>query len=222
MTSSEIKSAAKALGADLCGIAPAGRFDGTPAGFNPKDVFSKCQSVVVFLKRMPHSVIEAENPLPYSHTAQQLYVSLDRIGIELCTLLEKNGISAVPVPTDVPYLYWDEEEKKGMGIISLRHAAANAGLGTLGRNTLLMNEEYGNMCYIGAILTDAVLDPDAIATTPACPPGCSLCIDACPVSALTGTTVIQKLCRKASCMVHPRGWDVYVCNECRKVCLHCQ
>lgn len=221
MTSYEIKSLALALGAEVCGIAPVERFDGSPAGFNPKDVYSKCKSVVVFLKRIPHSTIEAESPIPYSHTAQQLYMSLDRIGTELCVLLEKEGIGAVPVPTDVPYMYWNEAEKKGMGIISLRHAAVNAGLGRLGRNTLLMNDKLGNMCYIGAILTNATLDPDPNATTPVCPAGCSLCMEACPVDALTGTTVIQKLCRETSCMVHPRGWDIYACNECRKVCVYC-
>lgn len=221
MTSHEIKSLALGLGADKCGIAPVERFDDCPEGFHPKDVYGKCRSVVVFLKRMPHAAIQAESPVPYSHTAYQLYLSLDRIGLELCTMLGKQGIRAVPVPTDVPYMYWDEAEKRGMAIISLRHAAVRAGLGTLGRNTLLMNDELGNMCYIGAILTEAEFEPDAITTSPECPEGCSLCTDACPVNALTGTTVVQKLCREASCMTHPRGWDLYVCNECRKVCVFC-
>jgi len=218
LSSEEIKSLAINLGADKCGIACTDRFSSAPTGFHPTDVYSKCKSVVVFLKIMPSDVIMAENPVPYSHTADLLYAALDQIGLNLCSELQKLNILCVPVPTDVPYLYYDAENKHGMGIISLRHAAFNAGLGILGRNTLLINREYGNMVYIGAVLLDTEIDPDPIMNDFACPPNCNLCIDACPVTALNGITVTQKLCREYSYIQHPRGWDIYTCNECRKVC----
>ena len=124
------------------------------------------------------------------------------------------------MPTDDPYIYWDADNKHGMAIISMRHAAFNAGLGILGRNTLLINREFGNMVYIGALLIDAEIEPDPIVTDFACPENCRLCLDACPVKALDGVTVNQKLCRENSCFQHPRGWDIYTCNACRKVCLY--
>ena len=40
---------------------------------------------------------------------------------------------AVPIPADGPVEYWDEEELEGRGILSMKHAAVNAGLGTLGK-----------------------------------------------------------------------------------------
>jgi epoxyqueuosine reductase QueG len=83
---------------------------------------------------------------------------------------------------------------------------------------LLINRELGNLCYIGAILIDAALDPDPIVTDFACPPDCSLCLDACPVEALNGVTVNQKLCREFSTLEHARGWDIYTCSKCRQVC----
>jgi epoxyqueuosine reductase len=43
-------------------------------------------------------------------------------------------------------------------------------------------------------------------------------IDACPAQALDDETVNQKLCRELSCPQHPRGFDIYSCNLCRKVC----
>jgi epoxyqueuosine reductase len=217
-TSATIKSIALGLGADLCGIAGTERFSGAPEGFHPRDVYSKCKSVVVFLKRMPSEVILAENPVPYSHTAYLLYSALDQIGLGLCNALERLNIHGVPVPTDVPYLYYDEERKRGMGIISMRHAAYNAGLGILGRNTLLINRQFGNMVYIGAILIDTELEPDPLVKEFACPPNCRLCLDACPVHALNGVTVDQKACREISSMLHPRGWDIYTCNACRRAC----
>ena len=214
----EIKSIVLSLGADRCGIASIDRFSCAPEGFRPTDVYSKCKSVVVFLKRMPPEVIMAANPIPYSHTAYQLYSALDQVGFNLCSELGKHGIQSVPVPTDVPYLQWDEENKHGMGIISMRHAAFNAGLGILGRNTLLINREYGNMVYIGAVLLDTEVEPDPVVSDFACPPNCNLCIKACPVQALDGVTVIQKLCREFSSILHPRGGDIYTCNACRKGC----
>lgn len=218
LSTEEIKSIAIGFGADQCGIAGVERFDKAPKGFHPRDVYSACKSIVVFLKKMPADVIDAENPVVYTHTAHLLYNALDKIGLNLCFALEKQGIHTVPVPTDVPYLYWDAENKHGMGILSMRHAAYNAGLGILGRNTLLINRELGNLAYIGAILTDAGIEPDPIVDDFDCPPNCRLCLDACPVEALDGVTVIQKLCREFSTLEHARGWDIYTCSKCRQVC----
>ncbi len=214
----EIKRLAVTLGADRCGIADLVRFSDAPEGFRPTDIYPGCRSVVVFLKRMPPVAILSSNPIPYTHNAALLYQEIDRIGLNLSYLLEKQGILSMPVPCDVPYLYWDPERMHGMGILSMRHAGRNAGLGFLGRNTLLINPELGNMVYIGALLTNAELEPDPLTQGLSCPDGCSLCLDACPVNALDGTTVNQKLCRGISCPKHARGWELYTCNECRKVC----
>ena len=214
----EIKFLVLDLGADKCGIASSDRFSSAPIGFRPTDIWSKCKSIVVFLKKLPSEVILAENPVTYSHTACLVYSALDQIGMKLCSELEHLNIKTVPVPTDVPYLYWNQENMHGMGIISLRHTAFYAGLGILGRNTLLINREFGNMVYIGAVLIDIDAEPDPIVNDFTCPSDCTLCLDACPIQALNGVTVNQKLCREISCPQHPRGWDIYSCNECRKVC----
>ena len=218
VTAEEIKSIVINLGADKCGIASIDRFSSAPEGFHPTDIWSKCKSVVVFLKRMPPEVIMAENPVPYSHTADLLYSALDQIGLNICPELEKHDIHVVPVVTDVPYLSWDAKNKHAMGILSMRHAAFNAGLGILGRNTLLINRDFGNMVYIGAVLLDTEVEPDPIVDDFICPLNCRLCLDACPVKALNGVTVNQKLCREISFIQHPRGWDIYTCTACRKVC----
>jgi epoxyqueuosine reductase QueG len=218
LTAEDIKSIALGCGADRCGIAGTERFDKAPKDFHPCEIYSLCKSVVVFLKQLPPEVINAKNPVVYTHAANLLYDALDKIGLNLCYSLEKQGIHTIPIPTDVPYLYWDAENMHGMGIISMRHAAYNAGLGILGRNTLLINGDLGNIVYIGAILIDAAVSPDPIITSFDCPPGCHLCLDACPVQALDGVTVNQKLCRKYSTLEHARGWDIYTCSECRRVC----
>ncbi len=218
-TSSKIKCMSLSLGAEKCGIASVDRFKNAPAGFHPNDIYESCKSVIVFLIQMPTEIILASNPVPYSHTAYLLYSKLDKLGFELCKAIQGIGDHAVPIPSDVPYMYWDSLNRHGMGILSLRHAGKLAGLGILGRNNLLINPDFGNMVYIGAVLTNIELEPDPVIENVSCPPKCRICLDSCAQKALDGTTVNQKLCRQFSCPDHERGFNIYTCNACRKVCL---
>jgi epoxyqueuosine reductase QueG len=122
-------------------------------------------------------------------------IELDRIAYYGALEIERNfhGL-AVPVPCDGPYEYWDSEKMEGRGQISMRHAAVAAGLGTLGKNTLLLNEKFGNTLNIGAVLTDIELPSDDLAES-ICQANCRLCLDSCPAGALDGASANQKLCR---------------------------
>jgi len=213
-----VKAIALSLGAEQCGIARADSFSDAPEGFRPADIYPACQSVVVFMKAMPAAITQAANPAPYSSTAYLLYAELDRLGLDLVRALERRGAPAVPLPCDVPYLHWDEASQHGMGILSMRHAAQLAGLGWLGRNTLLMNEELGNLGYIGAVLTAAELEPDQPLEGCPCPEGCRICQDACPENALVGKTVIQARCRRRSIVHAGRDFSIYNCHLCRSKC----
>jgi len=213
-----VKSLAHSLGADRCGIASAERFQEAPGGFRPRDIFPECRSVVVFLKAMPAALTRAVNPIPYSSTAYLIYAELDRLGLALARALEQQGAAAIPLPCDVPYLHWDAAASHGMGILSLRHAAQLAGLGRLGRNTLLVNDDLGNMVYIGAVLADAELEADPPLEGSPCPEGCSLCQEACPERALVGQSVIQARCRPRSIVTVGHDFPIYHCHECRSNC----
>ena len=218
ISSREVKLAAKKFGADECGIAGVERFAGAPEGFKPTDIFGKCRSVVVFLKKMPPEVLSLDNPVPYTRTANQLWEELDAIALKLSLFLEDRGVPAVPVPSDDPYLYWNEKNKRGMGIMSMRHAGMLAGLGVLGRNTLLVNKDYGNLVYIGCVLAGKALKADPVVKEAICPPKCRVCIKSCHVKALDGITVNQKLCRGNSIKQTARGFTIYTCNLCRRAC----
>lgn len=218
MKSELIKEYALGLGAHRCGIASAEQFKDAPAGFGPKDVFSQCKSVVVFIKQMPTDVIFAENPIPYTHAAYKMYEEMDRIAMGLCRFFQKNNVKAVLIPSDVPYLHWDQENMHGHGIISLKHAAVLAGLGIMGKSTIFINQDLGNMVYIGAVLIDDEIEPDPLVEDFKCPPACNKCIESCLQHAMDGTTVNQKLCREKSFFKAGRDWDLYNCSACRKIC----
>jgi epoxyqueuosine reductase len=66
MDSGTIKEIAQNLGTDLCGIASIERFEKAPLGYRPQDLFPDVKSVIVFAKRLPHSLFLTESPIPYS------------------------------------------------------------------------------------------------------------------------------------------------------------
>ncbi len=220
MTAEKIKEIVLNSGADLCGIAPVERFSEAPEGFHPEDIFHGCKSVIVFAKRVPGSSILAASPVPYTHVNDIITKQVDKLTMDLCLIFEDMDIIAVPIPSDDPYEYWIEERHYGRAILSLRHAAEKAGLGRIGKNTLVVTPEYGNMIQIGAILTDLELEGDPLMEQEICKPGCELCISSCPNWALDGVSVDQEACRKLSNYITPKGYVLKKCNICRTVCPH--
>ena len=218
MTAMRIKKCAQELGADLCGITPVDRFNNAPEGFKPTDIYSKAKSVIVYAKRLPIEILYAESPIPYTHVNALMALSVDRLSLTFSLHLQDMGITNVMIPSDDPYESWNQEKQHGQAILSMRHAGVFAGLGKLGKNNLLINEKYGNMIQIGAILTDCELAYDEIADYEVCPEGCSLCIKSCPQKALNGNTVLQIECRKLANYKNEKGYILKKCWTCRKVC----
>jgi epoxyqueuosine reductase len=77
-----------------------------------------------------------------------------------------------------------------------RSYARLAGLGWIGRNTCLINQQLGSWIFLGEILTSLEFEPDAP------PPDrcgtCTRCIEACPTEAIVpagaGFTIDSRLC----------------------------
>ncbi len=212
-----IKEFVLGSGADLCGIAGMERFAGAPEGFSPRDVYKDFKSVIVFAKRLPKGLTSVSPRLIYNHATDANIKELDRIALETALKIEDMGGVAVPLPSDGPYDYWEKETLTGKGLISMRHAAKAAGLGSLGKNTLLINKTYGNMLNIGAVLTDLELESDELSEE-LCIAGCRRCLDECPSGALNGVSADQSRCRPHTYGENERGFGIVNCNKCRVVC----
>jgi epoxyqueuosine reductase len=218
MDANQVKQEVLNGGADLCGIASVDRFSHAPKGFHPLDIYPSCRSVVVFAKQVPSASLLASSSVPYTYLSSLVTREVDGIGLALAYRFQELHVGAVLIPSDDPYECWDESRMRGQAILSLRHAGRLAGLGYLGKNTLLINNIYGNMIQLGALLLDIPLDSDPLVTSAACPNNCRLCLDACPVHALDGTTVDQKLCRPLSNFKTEKGYILKKCHRCRSVC----
>jgi epoxyqueuosine reductase QueG len=106
----------------------------------------------------------------------------------------------------------------GKGMLSLKHAGYLAGLGVIGRNSLLCNPDLGNLIRIGAVLANVYLEADPIINYDFCSDECNLCIDNCPSGALSKDDVLQKNCRLYSESHTTKGSPITVCNNCRRIC----
>jgi epoxyqueuosine reductase len=245
LTSARIKTRARELGFDLCGIAPAEdlpelRFFETwlargyagemaylsrTAGLRAdvRRVLPSARSVIVtgtiYNTNVPYST-ESADP-GRAHIARYAWgddyhdVIAARLDALLAWMREQS-----PQP-------FDARASVDTGPVQERVYARHAGVGWIGKNTCVINPEVGSWIFLAEIICSLPLEVDEPALDQC--GTCTLCIDACPTHALAAPGVLDSTRCISYLTIEQRGpipdefttavaSHVYGCDVCQEVC----
>ncbi|MCS6789683.1 MAG: tRNA epoxyqueuosine(34) reductase QueG [Bacteroidia bacterium] len=237
-----VRSLARGLGFDACGIAPVFSLEEAPPNSPAALAY---QRYLRWIEEGKHADMHylAENPklrstpeslLPqgkslvfvlqsYFHTKRAVSViaqyawgkdyhtSIRRRLQIIADYLMRHGAQARPFVDSAPIL-----EKAW---------AVEAGLGWIGKNTLLIHPKLGTYTFIGGVITTAELLPDEPFQESLCGT-CQRCIEACPTGALTPYQIDARRCIAYWTIEAPSlsenapstGKWVFGCDICQQVC----
>lgn len=130
---------------------------------------------------------------------------------ELSREIEDEGYLGVAVPVYMPMDMLGEG--KGMrGEICWRRAGVAAGLGFIGKNGLLITEEFGPLVRLGGVVTNYPLEDHVakkVITESKCG-SCTVCLDSCPAGALEPFKINKKKCGDRTFTYGLRGFASFL------------
>lgn len=185
---------------------------------DPKLALSSCKSIIVVA--ISYKLDIEEKP------AYRLKGGLSKSswGIDYHKVLGekiKALIDEIKKEKDFQYRYFVDT-----GPLIDRELAKKAGVGYYGKNSSIINDEYGSFIFLGYILTDLEIEKDK-AVEEKCGE-CDLCLRACPTGALEDAyTLNPKRCISyltqtkehiPSELRDKMGIKIYGCDTCQNVC----
>jgi len=119
-----------------------------------------------------------DRPTPlYFHHYQRINILLDTLALIVASSIQHLGYQAMPIPAS-QIVDWKSQK----GHLSHKHVARAAGLGWIGRNNLLVNEEFGSRIRLVTILTNLPLIINAPSLKDC--GSCQDCLPVCPAGAI--------------------------------------
>ena len=184
---------------DYFAVAPAARFIHLPKGRRPEDLLSGARSVIVMGRRIPQGPLTAhENAfegkrihiLSFTmYAVNKINNMLNQAALKIARQIEREyGELAMPVPAGEPH-----DEENWQSVFPNRMAAYCAGLGDLGWNGFVLTPDAGPRVMWVSLITTLDLDADPVYNGERlCDhTRCNVCVEVCPVFALSSRESLE-------------------------------
>ncbi|MDX1971789.1 MAG: tRNA epoxyqueuosine(34) reductase QueG, partial [Candidatus Sumerlaeia bacterium] len=191
---------------------------------SPEAVLPGARRVVVVAK----NYLPAHYELP--HSPQEGRVSRYAVGRDYHRVLDKPLKKLARLCNELGGPGTQSKPYVDHGPVMERAWAERAGLGFLGRHTLLIHPEQGSWFFLGVVLTTLEFPIPERPTLPGSCGNCRRCIDACPTQAITEAPhrVDARRCLSYLTIEHPRPTPPELarqnsewllgCDVCQEVC----
>jgi epoxyqueuosine reductase len=244
LTSASVKTKARELGFDLCGIATAASYP--ELSFLSEWLERGYDATMAWMRRSAERRADVRHVVPGARSV-----------IVTGTLYNTDRPYSSELPSDVArisryawgddyhdvlkarmdaLLAWMRAESSepfdarayvDTGPVQERVYAQYAGLGWIGKNTCLINAELGSWLFLAEIICTLALEPDTQGLEQC--GTCTRCLDACPTGALVETGVLDSNRCISYLTIEHRGdmsaehraavgTHVYGCDICQEVC----
>jgi len=131
---------------------------------------------------------------------------------DLAGIFRQEGYRSLPLPA----AGCPTDQRSLSAIFSYKHAAQLAGLGTMGRHSLLITPQYGPRVRLACLLTEVPLEPTPAAQKNYCI-DCDACIRECPAQALQVPKPGESYSmNRFACRTYRQAG--LTCSVCMKVC----
>ena len=245
MDAAAVKSKARELGFDLCGIAPAADLPELPflaqwiaRGYAGSLRFltrsagrrSDVRRVVASAKTVIVTATVYNTDRPYSTQSSdpsRAHVARYAWGEDYHTVLGARMEALLSWMREASGVPFEGRAHVDTGPIQERVYARHAGLGWIGKNCCVINPETGSWMFLAAIICSLPLECDQPALDQC--GDCTLCLEACPTQAFRAPGVLDATrCISFLTIEHrgelpadlaPKiGAHVYGCDVCQEVC----
>jgi epoxyqueuosine reductase len=245
LSSAIVKAEAAAAGFDLCGIAPAQSHreltfleEWLTRGYagemqylhrtaerraDVRAVMPSAQSVISL-------AVVYNTDRPYSnqhHDSSRAAIARYAWGDDYHVVIERRLAQLVARLRAISDEEFEARAYVDTGPVQERVYAQYAGLGWIGKNTCLINEDLGSWIFLAEIICSLALEPDAPALDQC--GSCARCLEACPTGAILDAGVLDA----SRCLSYltielkgtipeehrvAMGQHVYGCDICQEVC----
>lgn len=221
-TAEELQGAISKLEVDLVGVASVAELSQPWLRDQVLALLPQARSVVCFGMEIYPEVLDHGKPekLMGEGSARELlephgeYLTgrLNKAAYDLARACRSRGFRTLPMPASK----YPTDQRYLRAILSYKHVAEAAGMGTIGRHSLLISPQHGPRVRLSCVLTEFEFSPSPRLSKDLCD-GCNECLVACPAGALS----------------EPKSGDAYAinkfacrafrsasgdCTECMRVC----